>query len=430
MPPGEQHTTPATNVRPRYATCRECVDLRIPCKYASTKREVPREACLNCRLCHRKCIWNVYSDGVDPPRRQKRSWSRQMSKLRRRGTPVTTEAPDATEQEQVQQVEAGRAGTAESGTTHHVQSEEAPQYDLRQLAVVASLATEQAQQQEDRQDDASESVATQQVQQQAAREDETGQDDAATPTATQHVQQYEARQGDAAEPVELLAELPAEWPTRQHIQVNNSTQPNGLSTPVVHLTPELEIDADFSMETSVLWAGEGLDFVPVPTIRLHPPNVSGSQSTGKPLTIDPRTIAIYHRWLIRHYVQNINGYPDITETDTAWNQQFLNPFANSLIFLPFFYAMLAFSVSHVSIIDAAFNQSVQQYETLAEQTFTRFSESHKTEVEGLLSALFLRIKKTHVMGGNVVEFLRLMSMATDIITSPTGQQMLGPPAIA
>ncbi|KAJ3526881.1 hypothetical protein NM208_g4619 [Fusarium decemcellulare] len=331
----------------------------------------------------------------------------QLRQLRPRGTPVTSGAPDATQQ--VQQVEAGRAGTAESGTTHHVQLEEARQYDLRRIAVAASLAAQQAQQQD-------------------AREDETGQDDAATPTAAQHVQQYEARQGDAAEPVELLAELPAEWPTRQHIQVNNSTQPNGFSTPVVHLTPELEIDADFSMETSVLWAGEGLDFVPVPTIRPQLPNLPGSQSTGKLLTIDPRTVAIYHRWLIRHYVQNINGYPDITETDTAWNQQFLNPFANSLIFLPFFYAMLALSVSHVSIIDSAFNQSVQQYETLAEQTFTRFSESHKTEVEGLLSALFLRIKKTHAMGGSVVEFLRLMSMATDIITSPTGQQVLNGPA--
>jgi hypothetical protein len=58
----------------------------------------------------------------------------------------------------------------------------------------------------------------------------------------------------------------------------------------------------------------------------------------------------------------------------------------------------------------------------------QFRRAHDLEVDGLLSALFIQVKRIQVMGDDVSVFLALISEATDIISTEPGQRALQDPS--
>ncbi|KAM5341795.1 hypothetical protein ACJ41O_014826 [Fusarium nematophilum] len=229
----------------------------------------------------------------------------------------------------------------------------------------------------------------------------------------------------------------------------NADQLNDLSNLQLDLFTDMNFDADFDMETSPLWAGEGLDFIPLPAIdpeisqatggleapgfslewpqQTNPPDQTHTETTMEDTNVPP-SITEDNRRLIQHYLEVMNGYSKVTDHDNTSNNLFIAAFSKSLFFAPLFYAILAFSASHMALQDASLTEAARRYDTLAEQTFNQFNQDHKAEVEGLLSALFVRVKKVHVMGESVDAFLNLISTATDIISTDLGRQALEDPS--
>uniref|UniRef100_A0A8H7K9Z3 Uncharacterized protein n=1 Tax=Bionectria ochroleuca TaxID=29856 RepID=A0A8H7K9Z3_BIOOC len=131
-----------------------------------------------------------------------------------------------------------------------------------------------------------------------------------------------------------------------------------------------------------------------------------------------------NRHLIQHYLEVIKGYSKVDERSKETNNLFISAFSRSLSFPPLFYAILAFSASHISMEDESHREQVAKFDDLAAESFRQFKSTHKTEVDSLLSALFVRIKMIHVMGGSVEAFLKIIHEATDILTSVHGLRAL------
>ncbi|KAH6900801.1 hypothetical protein B0T10DRAFT_571530 [Thelonectria olida] len=134
-----------------------------------------------------------------------------------------------------------------------------------------------------------------------------------------------------------------------------------------------------------------------------------------------------NRQLIQHYLEVMKGYSKVDERSKDANNLFISAFSQSLLFPPLFYAILAFSASHMSIQDESYVAQATNFDRLATESFETFKRDHQAEVEGLLSALFVRIKKVHVMGGSADSFLALISAASDIVATEHGAATLQPP---
>ncbi|CAH0051769.1 unnamed protein product [Clonostachys solani] len=211
-------------------------------------------------------------------------------------------------------------------------------------------------------------------------------------------------------------------------------------------------DPDFSLDSGFLdlnLAGEGLDFIPLPAVdtSLWAESIYDEASMQWPSPLDisemaqqledhfntstlrdqddlSASVTDQNRHLIQHYLEVIKGYSKVDERSKETNNLFISAFSRSLSFPPLFYAILAFSASHMSMGDDSHLEQATKFDRLAAESFRQFRSTHETEVDSLLSALFVRIKMIHVMGGSVEAFLKMIDEATDILTSVHGLRAL------
>lgn len=106
---------------------------------------------------------------------------------------------------------------------------------------------------------------------------------------------------------------------------------------------------------------------------------------------------------------------------------FISAFTQSLSFPPLFYAILGFSASHLSMDEPSYGEQARRFERLAEESFNTFKQTHSSEIEGFLSALFVRIKTIHVMGGSVDSFFSINAEVVNIISTRQGEKALEDP---
>ncbi len=204
-----------------------------------------------------------------------------------------------------------------------------------------------------------------------------------------------------------------------------------------------QIDFDF--------AGEGLDFIPLPAINQavsladgenggRPDSVRqesvqrgkssrGPGSTRQTLTAEggesvKPSINDSNRQLIQHYLEVMKGYAKVDDRARDPNNLFISAFSKSLFFPPLFYAILSFSAAHLAMQDDSYADDVQNYDTLAHESFMSHRRDASSSVEGLLSSLFVRVKMVHVTGGSVSAFLQLIFSAVEIMSQEPAQAAL------
>ncbi|KAF4966820.1 hypothetical protein FSARC_5535 [Fusarium sarcochroum] len=220
---------------------------------------------------------------------------------------------------------------------------------------------------------------------------------------------------------------------------------NDLSDLQLNLPEDFNFDTSLGVEPNLFWSGEGLDFIPLPTIEptstIPQEPVDTTSQMERPPSFQLKSI-LYgtdtspfsitgendNRRLIQHYLEVMNGYSKVTDHDSNTNNLFIAAFSKSLFFMPLYYAILSFSASHLTLQDPSVADTARRLEALADENFKQSSQDQKAEVEGLLSALFVRVKRVHVMGESVNSFLRLISSATQIIFSKEGRQVLEAPS--
>lgn len=132
---------------------------------------------------------------------------------------------------------------------------------------------------------------------------------------------------------------------------------------------DLDLSFDFDIEGDPFGFnifGEGLDFIPLPPGDL----IAGFQDTEMSIgnftnvhaniavdgqqsdDVDPETpitINIEDFHLIQHYLDVMKGYAKLDESPHKGNNLFVSAFSKSLQFPPLFYAILAFSASHLIV---------------------------------------------------------------------------------
>ncbi|KAJ5015007.1 hypothetical protein K4K57_000775 [Colletotrichum sp. SAR 10_99] len=134
-----------------------------------------------------------------------------------------------------------------------------------------------------------------------------------------------------------------------------------------------------------------------------------------------------NRYLIQHYLEVIKGYSKVDDRAKESSNLFVSAFTQSLIFPPLLYAILAFSASHLSINDPTYCDGAIRFNQLAEETFCQYRETHTKEIASLLSALFIRIKQLHVMGGSIDALFDLMTEVIEIVSTKECERALADP---
>lgn len=212
---------------------------------------------------------------------------------------------------------------------------------------------------------------------------------------------------------------------------------------------DLALDFDYGYDFLDLNLGEGgFDFIPLPTV--DPSIVQLSESTRSipfqqgaqsGLAFGQDSSAEYtdnsaapsinddNRHLIQHYLEVLKGYSKVHDRSKDASNVFISAFTQSLSFPPLFYAILGFSASHLSMKEPSYAEQARKFELLAEASFSAFKQSHGSEIEGFLSALFVRIKTIHVMGGNVDSFFGMITEVVDIISTQQAKGHSKTPAV-
>ena len=204
-------------------------------------------------------------------------------------------------------------------------------------------------------------------------------------------------------------------------------------------------------------AGEGLDFIPIPTIdpstlpsgrranlavegsggsskESQQPNVDISTGATRPdyepfPTNNAHNLSMKEgdRRLIQHYLSVMKGYAKVEDRPRDTNNLFVSAFSMSLFFMPLYYAILSFSASHLAMEDPSYLDAANEYERLAEEAYSSHQGDESVEIDGLLSALFVRVKRVHVTGGKMEKFLELTTRAIELISRPEVQEALKDP---
>ncbi|KND90452.1 hypothetical protein TOPH_05022 [Tolypocladium ophioglossoides CBS 100239] len=244
-----------------------------------------------------------------------------------------------------------------------------------------------------------------------------------------------------------------------------SDQANSVFSQSTNLQLDLFSDLGFDFDLSqgsgpldLILAGEGLDFIPLPavdpstlqwssdstspTVPTRVPPADQRQGSMRPhlavqteeditsgaTNLSSPSVSEDNRRLIQHYLQVMKGFAKVDDRSKDANNLFISAFSESLYFPPLFYAILAFSASHLSIEDTSYVDQANTYDRLAQESFEAFKQDHSTQAEGLLSALFVRVKKVHVTAGSVASFLDLMAAAAEIVSTKQGERALEDPS--
>ncbi|KAJ5358813.1 uncharacterized protein N7496_011226 [Penicillium cataractarum] len=130
--------------------------------------------------------------------------------------------------------------------------------------------------------------------------------------------------------------------------------------------------------------------------------------------------------LVQHYLATMTGYAKVDDYPRSANNLYTTAFSQSLSFKPLLYAILAFAASHLALENDTYFEKAAKYEQLAHDSFEACKE-HASEPDSLLSALFVRAKRVHLIAGDIELFHRLITEATQIILSERGQRALKDP---
>ncbi|KAK1252033.1 hypothetical protein MKX08_003220 [Trichoderma sp. CBMAI-0020] len=201
-------------------------------------------------------------------------------------------------------------------------------------------------------------------------------------------------------------------------------------------------------------SGEGLDLIPLPTVS---PSVLQRQTDERPLIVDDGfsldesgnglwqlgtlstdgdesmlqavkargpSVNEDNRSLIQHYLEVMKGYAKVDDRSKDTNNLFISAFSKSLSFPPLFYAILSFSASHLAMEKPSYCDQAKIYDRLAQESFNQFANDKTGTVDGLLSALFVRVKQIHVTAGNIDTFFDLISAAIDIVCTEEVEKAL------
>lgn len=204
-------------------------------------------------------------------------------------------------------------------------------------------------------------------------------------------------------------------------------------------------------------AGESLDFIPLPTIdpvtiqvgQRANPGVEVSNVPPKQLPqhnidisirvpeVTPQSLPVNNahslsmkegdRHLIQHYLSVMKGYAKVEDRPRDTNNLFVSAFSMSLFFMPLYYAILSFSASHLAMEDVSYLDAASEYERLAEHAHNSHQGDGAAAADGLLSAIFVRVKRIHVTGGRIEQFLDLMTRAIELISLPEVEEAMKDP---
>ncbi|KAI8221668.1 hypothetical protein K4K54_007529 [Colletotrichum sp. SAR 10_86] len=134
-----------------------------------------------------------------------------------------------------------------------------------------------------------------------------------------------------------------------------------------------------------------------------------------------------NRHLIQHYLEVTRGYSKVADRAKESSNLIVSTFTQALTFPPLIHAILAFSASHLSINDPTYCDGAIRFNQLAEETFCQYRETHTKEIASLLSALFIRIKQLHVMGGSIDALFDLMTEVVEIVSTKECERALADP---
>jgi hypothetical protein len=250
---------------------------------------------------------------------------------------------------------------------------------------------------------------------------------------------------------------PAETP-RSDQSNDVSSQPQSDPFDLLVGTP-FYFDTAFDYKSLELdLSGEGLDLIPLPAVApsvLHRPNnaqanvpndefsleeigndmwQSGTLSTDEeePMLQAAKargpSVNEDNRQLIQHYLEVMKGYAKVDDRSKDTNNLFISAFSKSLSFPPLFYAILSFSASHLSMETPSYCDQAKVYDRLAHESFNQFRHDETSTVDGLLSALFVRVKQIHVTAGSIDTFFELIAAAIDIVRAEEVERALSDPS--
>lgn len=131
-----------------------------------------------------------------------------------------------------------------------------------------------------------------------------------------------------------------------------------------------------------------------------------------------------NRQLIQHYLEVMKGYAKVDDRSKDTNNLFISAFSKSLSFPPLFYAILSFSASHLSMETPSYCDQAKVYDRLAHESFNQFRHDEISTMDGLLSALFVRVKQVHVTAGSIGKFFELIAAAVDIVRTEEVEKAL------
>ncbi|KAM0447564.1 hypothetical protein ACHAO4_008891 [Trichoderma viride] len=280
-----------------------------------------------------------------------------------------------------------------------------------------------------------------------------------SPTSTQSLKHDDAHTLDKNDDLSVLGEMTDQNPTPRSDQSNHvSSQPQ--SDPFELFSGgSFYFDAALDYQSLELdLSGEGLDLIPLPAVSpsvLQRPNEAPAllvddefslEESGnglwpmEPLPTDGDEPMIQaakargpsvnedNRQLIQHYLEVMKGYAKVDDRSKDTNNLFISAFSKSLSFPPLFYAILSFSASHLAMESPSYCDQAKIYDRLAQESFNQFARDKTSTVDGLLSALFVRVKQIHVTAGNIDTFFELISAAIDIVRTEEVEKALADPS--
>ncbi|PNP56401.1 hypothetical protein THARTR1_03557 [Trichoderma harzianum] len=201
-------------------------------------------------------------------------------------------------------------------------------------------------------------------------------------------------------------------------------------------------------------SGEGLDLIPLPAV---PPSVLDRPNDSQAFTINDAfsleefgsdvwqsgalstdseepmlhaakvrgpSVNEDNRQLIQHYLEVMKGYAKVDDRSKDTNNLFISAFSKSLSFPPLFYAILSFSASHLSMETPTYCDQAKVYDRLAHESFNQFRHDESSTMDGLLSALFVRVKQIHLTAGSIDTFFELIAAAIDIVRTDEVERAL------
>ncbi|RAK81242.1 uncharacterized protein BO72DRAFT_474851 [Aspergillus fijiensis CBS 313.89] len=161
------------------------------------------------------------------------------------------------------------------------------------------------------------------------------------------------------------------------------------------------------------------------TTQLYPDKQSTNGDGFFPWEIS--NIGAEEQHLIQHYLTTMTGYAKVDDGPRGASNLYSTAFSQSLSFKPLLYAILAFSASHLALEDGTYAVKASHFDQLAHASFEVCKQHNISEPESLLSALFVRAKRVHLLAGDVEVFHALVNEAAHITMSERGQRALQNP---